>query len=78
MAAKFLMVNFSQVIPLLVLPLSDSNQNKNGFFTRALIQEIQLPGLSIDRVVKNVRNKVAELAKSVGHEQMLGEFYFRR
>jgi hypothetical protein len=65
--------------------LSDSDQNKNGLFTRVLIQEMQLPGLSIDRVVKNVRNKVAELAKSVGHDQVpaiydqvLGDFYFRR
>jgi hypothetical protein len=36
-------------------------------------------------VVKNVRNKVADLAKSVGHEQVpavydqvLGDFYFKR
>ena len=65
--------------------LNDADKNKNGLFTRVFIQEIQTPGLSIDRVVKNVRNKVAELAKSVGHEQVpaiydqvLGDFYFRR
>lgn len=44
-----------------------------------------LLNVSIDRVVKNVRNQVAELAKSVGHEQVpaiydqvLGDFYFKK
>ncbi len=44
----------------------------------------QEPNQSVDRVVKNVRNQVAELAKSIGHEQVpaiydqvLGDFYFR-
>ena len=46
---------------------------------------MQKPGLSIDRIVKNVRNEVAELAKTVGHEQVpaiydqvLGDFYFKK
>jgi hypothetical protein len=65
--------------------LNDYDKNKNGLFTRVFVQEMQIPGLSIDRVVKNVRNKVADLAKSVGHEQVpavydqvLGDFYFKR
>jgi len=65
--------------------LSPADNNKNGLFTRIFIKEIQKPNVSIDRVVKNVRNQVAELAKSVGHEQVpaiydqaLGDFYFKR
>jgi len=58
---------------------------KNGVFTRVFVQEMQNPQLSIDRIVRNVRNQVAELARSVGHEQVpaiynqvLGDFYFKR
>ena len=46
---------------------------------------MQKPNLTIDRVIKNVRNQVAEMAKSVGHEQVpaiydqvIGDFYFRK
>lgn len=65
--------------------LGNSDRNKNGLFTRVFVQEMQKPNVSIDRVVKNVRNQVAELAKSVGHEQVpaiydqvLGDFYFKK
>jgi len=65
--------------------LSASDRNKNGLFTRIFVQEMQKPNQSVDRVVKNVRNQVAELAKSVGHEQVpaiydqvLGDFYFKK
>lgn len=65
--------------------LSQSDPHKNGLFTRVFVQEMQTPGLSIDRVMKNVRNQVAEMARSVGHEQVpaiydqvLGDFYFKR
>ncbi len=65
--------------------LGNSDKNKNGLFTRVFVQEMQKPNVSIDRVVKNVRNQVAELAKSVGHEQVpaiydqvLGDFYFKK
>jgi hypothetical protein len=65
--------------------LNNADKNKNGLFTRVFIQEMQKPSQSIDRVVKNVRNQVAELAKSVGHEQVpaiydqvLGDFYFKK
>jgi hypothetical protein len=64
--------------------LNSSDKNKNGLFTRVFAQEMQKPNLTIDRVVKNVRNQVAQLAKSVGHEQVpaiydqvLGDFYFK-
>jgi hypothetical protein len=46
---------------------------------------MQKYGDSIDRIVKNFRNEVSELAKSVGHEQVpaiydqvLGDFYFKK
>jgi hypothetical protein len=65
--------------------LGNSDKNKNGVFTRTFLKEMQKPGVSIDRIVKNVRNEVAELAKTVGHEQVpaiydqvLGDFYFKK
>ncbi len=65
--------------------LGPNDPEKNGLFTRIFIKEMQKPGVSIDRVVRNVRNDVVNLAKSVGHEQVpaiydqvVGEFYFRR
>ena len=65
--------------------LGPNDSDKNGLFTRIFIKEMQKPGVSIDRVVRNVRNDVVNLAKSVGHEQVpaiydqvVGEFYFRR
>ena len=65
--------------------LGNNDKDKNGVFTRTFLKEMQKSGISIDRIVKNVRNEVAELAKSVGHEQVpaiydqvLGEFYFKK
>jgi hypothetical protein len=64
--------------------LNNADKNKNGLFTRVFVQEMQKPNQSIDRVVKNVRNQVAAMAKSVGHDQVpaiydqvLGDFYFK-
>ena len=46
-------------------------------------REIQKPGVSIDRLERNVRNEVVGLAKTIGHEQVpaiydqvVGEFFF--
>jgi hypothetical protein len=43
------------------------------------------PGISVDRVVRNVRNEVVELGRSIGHEQVpaiydqvVGEFFFKK
>ena len=65
--------------------LGPADKNKNGLFTRIFIKEMQKPGLSVDRVVRNVRNEVVELARGVGHEQVpaiydqvVGDFYFRK
>ncbi len=65
--------------------LGDNDKERNGLFTRIFIKEMQKPGISVDRVLRNVRNEVVRLAKSVGHEQTpalydqaVGEFYFRQ
>ncbi|MEY4711718.1 MAG: hypothetical protein RIS88_1168, partial [Pseudomonadota bacterium] len=65
--------------------LGDSDKERNGLFTRIFVKEMQKPGLSVDRVLRNVRNEVVRLAKTVGHEQTpalydqaIGEFYFRQ
>jgi len=64
--------------------LGPNDKEKNGVFTRVFIKEMQKDGASIDRVVRNVRGQVVELAKSVNHEQVpaiydqvIGEFYFK-
>lgn len=65
--------------------LGQNDTEKNGLFTRVFIKEMIKPGISVDRVLRNVRNEVVNLAKSVGHEQTpalydqaIGEFYFRQ
>jgi hypothetical protein len=63
--------------------LGTNDKNKNGLFTRVFLREMVKPGVSVDRVLRNVRNEVVSLAKGVGHEQTpalydqaVGEFYF--
>jgi hypothetical protein len=65
--------------------LGDQDKERNGLFTRIFVKEMQKPGISVDRVLRNVRNEVVRLAKSVGHEQTpalydqaVGEFYFKQ
>ena len=65
--------------------LSPADKSRNGLFTRIFLKEMQKPGVSVDKVVRNVRAEVVELAKSVGHEQVpaiydqvVGEFYFKK
>ena len=62
-----------------------ADKNRNGLFTRIFLKEVQKPGLSVDKVVRSVRNEVVEIARTIGHEQVpaiydqvVGEFYFRR
>jgi hypothetical protein len=64
--------------------LGSNDTDKNGLFTRIFIKEMQKPGQTVDRVVKNVRNQVVTIAKSVGHDQVpsiydqvIGDFYFK-
>lgn len=63
--------------------LGPKDPEKNGLFTRIFVTEMLKPGIPVDRVMRNVRNRVVEQAKSVGHEQTpalydqsIGEFYF--
>lgn len=65
--------------------LGDNDKDKNGLFTRIFVKEMLKPGISVDRVLRNVRNEVVRLARSVGHEQTpalydqaIGEFYFKQ
>ena len=65
--------------------LGPADKSRNGLFTRIFLKEMQKPGISVDKVVRNVRAEVVELAKSVGHEQVpaiydqvVGEFYFKK
>lgn len=65
--------------------LGPGDKSKNGLFTRVFVKEMQKSGVSVDRVVRNVRSEVVSLAKSVGHDQVpaiydqvVGEFYFKR
>ena len=65
--------------------LGPSDKNKNGVFTRVFLKQLETQGISVDKLVRNVRTEVVGLAKSVGHEQVpaiydqvVGEFYFRK
>ena len=65
--------------------LGPADKNPNGVFTRIFLREMERPGVSVDRVLRNVREEVARLAKSVNHDQVpaiydqaLGDFYFRQ
>lgn len=65
--------------------LGANDKSKNGLFTRVFMVEMHKEGVSIDRIVRNVRSDVVALAKSVGHDQVpaiydqvVGEFYFRK
>ena len=65
--------------------LGPTDKEKNGLFTRVFIREVARSDRTVDAVVKQVRNEVVRLAKSVGHEQVpaiydqvVGDFYFAR
>ena len=65
--------------------LGPNDKDKNGVFTRVLLKQLDTQGVSIDKLVRNVRMEVVGLAKSVGHEQVpaiydqvVGDFYFRK
>ena len=65
--------------------LGPADTNRNGLFTRVFLKEMQKTGVSIDKVLRNVRTEVVGLARAAGHEQVpaiydqvVGDFYFRR
>jgi hypothetical protein len=64
--------------------LTPSDPAANGVFTRIFLREMLKPGLPVDRVLRNVRQEVVQLARSVGKEQTpalydqaVGDFYFK-
>jgi len=63
--------------------LGAADKEKNGVFTRVFLKHLKRPGVSIDQMVRDVREEVFTLAKSIGHEQVpavydqvVGRFYF--
>lgn len=63
--------------------LSPSDKNPNGLFTRMLLDEIKVHGVRVDNMIREVRRKVVDAARSVGHEQVpsiydqvIGDYYF--
>jgi formylglycine-generating enzyme required for sulfatase activity len=57
---------------------------KNGVFTRVMLREMARPGVEVRELLRGVREEVAQLAGSVGREQVpaiydqaLGRFYFQ-
>jgi len=64
--------------------LNERDTHPNGLFTRIFLREMERPGIAVDQLLRNVREEVVQLAKSVGHEQVpalydqaIGRFYFR-
>jgi hypothetical protein len=49
--------------------LSDDDTNPNSVFTRVLVPALTRPGLDLAALAITVRDKVTQLAKSVGHVQ---------
>lgn len=65
--------------------LSPTDRDPNGLFTRVLLKQLRESGIPADQVLRNVREEVVTLAKSVGHDQVpalydqsIGQFYFRQ
>jgi hypothetical protein len=65
--------------------LGPDDRDPNGLFTRVFLREMDKPDLTVDRMLRNVRNEVVRLARSVGHQQTpalydqaVGDFYLKR
>jgi len=63
--------------------LSEADKDPNGVFTRVFLREMRRPGVSVRRLLQDVRAEVDQLAKTVNHEQfpalydeMRGDFTF--
>jgi chemotaxis protein histidine kinase CheA len=63
--------------------LGPADPDPNGLFTRVFLKQMREPGVTIDRIVRQVKKEVVRLAKSVNHDQVpalydqtVGEFYF--
>jgi hypothetical protein len=64
--------------------LGPNDPGKNGLFTRVFLEEMRKPGLPVDQMLRQVRERVVQMAKGVGHEQVpalydqaIGRFYFK-
>jgi hypothetical protein len=62
--------------------LGPNDKDKNGVFTRVLIKEMKNTGVSVDKLIRNVRTQIVALVQSIGHEQVpaiydqvVGDFY---
>jgi Caspase domain len=62
--------------------LSDTDENPNSVFTRALLKELEEPGLSMVQIAKRTQSEVKELAAKVDHvqvpayyDQIVGDLY---
>ena len=65
--------------------LGPSDKDKNGVFTRVFVKQMQKQAVPIDKILKDTRTEVVNLAKTIGHEQVpaiydqvIGEFFFKR
>lgn len=63
--------------------LGKNDKDKNGLFTRVLINKVSISKEPIHILMRDVRKEVASLAQTVGHEQVpaiydqvIGDFYF--
>jgi hypothetical protein len=63
--------------------LGKNDKEKNGLFTRVLINKVSISKEPIHILMRDVRKEVASLAQTVGHEQVpaiydqvIGDFYF--
>jgi hypothetical protein len=64
--------------------LGPADKQRNSLFTRTLLGEIDRPNQSVDRLLRAVREKVVQIARSVGHDQVpaiydqvVGDFYLK-
>jgi uncharacterized caspase-like protein len=64
--------------------LGPADKQRNSIFTRTLLDEIDRPNQSVDRLLRAVREKVVQIARSVGHDQVpaiydqvVGDFYLK-
>ncbi len=64
--------------------LGPEDRDPNGLFTRVLLARLDRQGVSIDRLMREVRTEVVSRARAIGHEQVpalydqsIGEFFFR-
>jgi hypothetical protein len=60
-----------------------NDKSANGLFTRTFLKHVARKGVTVDRIMRDVRTEVNAIAKTVGHDQVpalydqvVGDFYF--